>query len=123
MSSNWIGKAKDDWKRTERFRAGLKAGLKTGTLVAGSIRTIGTAPVPEQPNVTRAEDTPIARRVERDGVTRLKDYGTCEVNRLADQERRLVDDLPKRAAADRTARAVKTERSRGSGRRSPGRGL
>ncbi|MEQ7845777.1 hypothetical protein [Nocardioides kribbensis] len=122
MSSSWIGKAKDGWKRTERFRAGLKAGLKTGTLVAGSVRAIGTAPVPDQPNFSRTDDTPIARRIEREGVTRLKDYGTYEVSRLADQQRQLVDDLPKRAAAHRTSRAVQADRSRGSsGRRSPGR--
>ena len=72
--------------------------------------------------MTRTEDTPIARKVERDGARQLKDYGTVEVNRLAAEQRRVVDDLPTRAAADRTARAVGTERARGGGRRTPGRG-
>lgn len=120
--NSWIGRAKQGWKRTERFRSGVQAGLKTGTLVAESVRAIASAPVPEQPQVTRTEDTPIARKVEHDGARQLKDYGTVEVNRLTAEQRRVVDDLPQRAAADRTARAVGTERARGGGRQTPGRG-
>lgn len=124
--SNWISRAKQGWKRTAQFRAGLQAGVKAGTLVAESVRAIGTAPVPEQPQITRTEDTPIARKVERDGARQLKDYGTYEVNRLAAEQRRVVDDLPTRAAADRTARAVGTPRAREGGRQggrqTPGRG-
>jgi hypothetical protein len=122
MMNSWIGRAKQGWKRTERFRAGVQAGLKTGTLVAESVRAIASAPFPEQPQVTRTEKTPIARKVEPDGARQLKDYGTVEVNRLVAEQRRVVDDLPRRAAADRTARAVGTERTRGGGRQTPGRG-
>jgi hypothetical protein len=122
MSSNWIDKAKDGWKRTERFRTASRAAMKTGTLIAASVRAITTSLAPEQSSVTRTEDAAIARKIEREGVTRLKDYGTYEINRLADQQRQLVDDLPERAA-DRTSRAVQSDRSRGSGRRSPGPGL
>lgn len=119
--SSWLGRAKQGWKRTERFRAVLQAGLKAGTLIAESARALGSAPVPERPLVSQTEDTPIARKVERDGARQLKDYGTFEVNRLAGEQRRVVDGLPKRAAAERTARAVGTERTRG-GRQAPGRG-
>lgn len=122
MSSTWIGKVKDGWRRTYRLRAGLKAGIKTGTLVVGSVRAITTTPAPDPPNVTRTEATPVTRQVEREGVTRLKDYGTYEINRLADQQRQLIDDMPKRAAADRTARAMESTRPRKDGGRSPGRG-
>lgn len=122
MTSSWIGRAKGGWKRTERLRAGIRAGLRTGAIVAGSGRAIGSAPVPERPDVTRTEDPSISRRVEREGATRLRDYGTYEVNRLADQQRRLVEDLPRRAGADRTDRAVRSDRPRGTTRPSPGRG-
>ena len=122
MTRIWISKVKDGWKRTERLRSGLKAGVKAGTLVAGSVRAITTAPVPERPNVARTEETYIAQAVEREGSSRLKNYGSYEINRLADQQRQLVDDLPKRAAAHRTSRAVQSARSRSVGGRSPGRG-
>jgi len=123
MSNTWIRKANDGWRRTERLRSGVKAGIKTGALVAGSVRAITAAPVPQQPNISRAEETPIARKVEQEGINRLKDYGTYELNRIADQQRQLVDGLPKRAAAERTSRAVQGGRSRGSsGRSSSGRG-
>lgn len=122
--SRWTSRIKDTWRRTDRVRAGLRAGARVGILVGSTVRAVNTAPLSPQPDVARSQPTALQRQVDREAASRLRDYGTYEVNRMADQQRDLVRDLPNRAAAERTSRAVDQTRGggRGAGGRKQGRG-
>ena len=126
MKKSWINKAKDAWKGTERFRAGVEAGIETGTLVTGAIRHIGATPLPPQPDVNQTTQTVISRELDDQAKSRVKDFAKYELNRTAEHTRQMVEDLPKqraRPSADRTRNAVKAVGGRGNGGRVPGRGI
>lgn len=123
MSNRWIDKAKQAWRRTERFRAGVEAGIETGTIVAGAVRHIGTAPLPPQPDITTTTPTAISRELDDEAKTRVKAYAKYELNRTKENTRQVVNDLPKRRgtpSADRTRNAVKAAGGRGKGGRDKG---
>lgn len=125
MSNRWIDKAKKAWRQTERFRAGVEAGIETGTIVASAVRHIGAAPLPPQPDVTHTTPSGVSRELDDEAKSRVKAFAKYELNRASEGTRQTVDDLPKRRgtpSADRTRNAVRTAGGRGTGGRSPSRG-
>lgn len=102
----------ETWKGTERLRAGAKAALQMGTLLGGAVRAVDGAPPPRQITSVPSQPAAIVREIEREGTKRLKSYGAFEINRLANEQRRLVNDLPKRPPAERTAQAAAQSRAK-----------